>query len=273
MMTTPGRREASKLATRQALQEAADRLFAEGGFAETTVRDIAAAAGVTERTFFRYFGSKQELILEDTLAWIPVLADRIRGRPTAEDPVTAMRNAVHDIAALLTETERPYPLWMFSEGPPGPRMNRVSRGTPGAALRMEAIVADAIRTRLDLTGNTSGIDTGYLADLLARSMLALLRSIMIHGSQRREAGTVAPVDQPADGTLIDQAFATMTIPTASAAGDSQEGIPPVNLFSRPILSVWESEGGGEISPGRKSLALVWPSRTMDRNDDDSIHRR
>ena len=60
-----GRREAHKQATRQALQQAADRLFAEHGYGATTVRDIAEAAGVTERTFFRYFTGKEELIIED----------------------------------------------------------------------------------------------------------------------------------------------------------------------------------------------------------------
>jgi len=44
MTRMPGRREARKLGTRQALQDAASRLFAERGYAETTVRDIAGAA-------------------------------------------------------------------------------------------------------------------------------------------------------------------------------------------------------------------------------------
>src|SRR6202041_319663 len=67
-----GRREANKQATRQALQQAADRLFAEHGVTQTTVRDIADAAGVTERTFFRYFGSKEDLIIRDAFDWIPL---------------------------------------------------------------------------------------------------------------------------------------------------------------------------------------------------------
>src|SRR5690242_16988013 len=50
-----GRREAGKQARRAALTAAAHRLFAEHGYEATTVRDIAAAAGLTERTFYRYF--------------------------------------------------------------------------------------------------------------------------------------------------------------------------------------------------------------------------
>ncbi len=211
MDTTLGRREASKVATRQALTEAADRLFAERGFAATTVRDIAGAAGVTERTFFRYFGSKEELILDDALGWVPVLIERVRARPAREDVITALRRAVLDISSMLAEDERPYPVWLFTEGPPGPR---ISRPRKGLALRLEADLAEAIRARLDRAGNGSGIETGYLADILARTTFALLRSIMIRGWELRTAeggGRKAP----SASTLINQAFATMTIPVAA----------------------------------------------------------
>ena|SRR5690242_19212569 len=66
--------------------QAADRLFAEQGYAQTTVRDIAEAAGVTERTFFRYFGGKEELIIDDALAWLPLLKDHVRGPPGGGRP-------------------------------------------------------------------------------------------------------------------------------------------------------------------------------------------
>lgn len=49
--------------TRRALEDAAVRLVSENGLEATTADSIARAAGVTERTFFRYFGSKQEAIL------------------------------------------------------------------------------------------------------------------------------------------------------------------------------------------------------------------
>ena len=107
MTVTTGRREANKRATRQALQQAADRLFAEQGYAETTVRDIAAAAGVTERTFFRYFGGKEELIIDDALAWLPLLKDHVRARPAGEDPVTDLRHAVRSLGADLRQSPRP----------------------------------------------------------------------------------------------------------------------------------------------------------------------
>ncbi len=142
----PGRREAHKQATRQALQQAADRLFAEQGYGATTVRDIAEAAGVTERTFFRYFTGKEELIIEDALGWLPVLLDRLRARPADEDVGTALRRAVQDVGALLSASPRPTPVWLFSDGPPGTRISRMPSGT---LLRIEADLSAVIRERLE----------------------------------------------------------------------------------------------------------------------------
>lgn len=72
-MTVPGRRETHKRETREALLSAARQMFAASGFDETTVRDIAHAAGVTERTFFRYFASKDDLVYGELLDLLPHL--------------------------------------------------------------------------------------------------------------------------------------------------------------------------------------------------------
>jgi AcrR family transcriptional regulator len=209
---TTGRREANKRATRQALQEAADRLFAERGYAATTVRDIAAAAGVTERTFFRYFAGKEELIIDDALSWLPLLQERVRARPAREDALTALRRAVHELAAGLRESPRPTPLWLFSEGPPGARLTRLA---PGAILRAENGLADVIRERLEHSGADYGMDSGYLAAILARTTLAVIRSMLIRQWQLRSEGAPRP---PSTGTLVNQAFGVLRLPDAAKPG-------------------------------------------------------
>jgi AcrR family transcriptional regulator len=87
----PTRRERKKLETRQALEQAALRLFAAQGYEQTTVEEIAEAADVAVRTFFRYFSSKQDVLFGD------VVTDRIRrlrselaSRPASETPVQAV---------------------------------------------------------------------------------------------------------------------------------------------------------------------------------------
>ena len=69
----------TKAITRERLQRAALRLFAERGYDQTTVADIAAAAGVTSMTFFRYFGSKELVVLEDP--YDPAIAAAVAGQP------------------------------------------------------------------------------------------------------------------------------------------------------------------------------------------------
>ena len=212
----PGRREAHKQATRQALQQAADRLFAEQGYGATTVRDIAEAAGVNERTFFRYFAGKEELIIEDALSWLPVLLDKLRDRPDDEDVRTALRRAIQDVGALLSASPRPTPLWLFSDGPPG---TRISRKPTGTLLRIEADLGAVIRERLERTGlgstglgSTGGdgpADTDYLAEILARITLAMIRSAMIRHAQlsRDPDRETVPTS-----VLVDQALSILALP-------------------------------------------------------------
>jgi TetR/AcrR family transcriptional regulator, regulator of mycofactocin system len=59
---TTGLRERKKLAMRQAILDAAYDLFAERGFAATTIDDIAERVGVSPRTIFRYFDTKEALL-------------------------------------------------------------------------------------------------------------------------------------------------------------------------------------------------------------------
>jgi len=207
MTAEVGRREASKRATREALQRAADRLFAKQGFAATTVREIADAAGVTERTFFRYFAGKEELIIDDALGWLPVLQDRVRQRPAGEDPLTALRMAMREVRETLAQSPRPTPLWLFSDGPPAARG---ARPAPGAVLRIESSLADVLAERLAADGRDRGMDPRYLAEILARTSLAVIRSALIRDWQLRESGVA---DRPSEEALLDQAFATLRLPS------------------------------------------------------------
>jgi AcrR family transcriptional regulator len=98
METKPtGRRERKKRETSEAIQIAARRLFAAQGYATTTVQQIADEADVSERTFFRYFESKEDLLLPEVVTFFAVVASVIRARPLDEAPLTSIYESILEV--------------------------------------------------------------------------------------------------------------------------------------------------------------------------------
>ncbi|HEX8939541.1 MAG TPA: TetR family transcriptional regulator [Candidatus Limnocylindrales bacterium] len=88
----PGLRERKKARTRAAIQEHALRLFRRQGYETTTVEQIAEAAEVSPSTFFRYFGTKEDVVLYDPFD--PVLIEAFLAQPPELPPVEALRRAM-----------------------------------------------------------------------------------------------------------------------------------------------------------------------------------
>lgn len=89
-----GLRERKKLATRQAIADAALALALERGPGNVTIDEIAAAADVSPRTFFNYFATKEAAILGVDPQRRRDLLDRLAARPAGEPPLTALREAL-----------------------------------------------------------------------------------------------------------------------------------------------------------------------------------
>lgn len=100
-----GLRERKKLRTRQAIRQAAYRLIGEQGYEQTTVEQIAETAEVSPSTVFRYFATKEDIILTDE--YDPVLEQAILNRPADEPPLVAVREAVVTSLRLLYDEFRP----------------------------------------------------------------------------------------------------------------------------------------------------------------------
>jgi AcrR family transcriptional regulator len=99
----PGLRERKKLRTRQAIASAALRLFAERGYEETTIADIAAAADVAPRTFFGYFPSKEDVVFAEIDDRLAEVAERLR-RTSGETPMETIRRSIVDVLnAVVSE--------------------------------------------------------------------------------------------------------------------------------------------------------------------------
>jgi AcrR family transcriptional regulator len=89
-------RERKKLATRQAIHEAAFELVEEYGLSRTTVEAISERAGVAPRTFWSYFSSKEDAVLDRDPERELALRTALLDRPASEDPLTALRAVLEE---------------------------------------------------------------------------------------------------------------------------------------------------------------------------------
>ncbi|HEY7396920.1 MAG TPA: TetR family transcriptional regulator [Gaiellaceae bacterium] len=86
-----GLRETKKLNTRREIADQAMRLFVERGFDRVTVADVAEAAGVSQKTVFNYFPTKEDLFYDEVPEREAAIAGAIRGRESGESVLAALR--------------------------------------------------------------------------------------------------------------------------------------------------------------------------------------
>jgi AcrR family transcriptional regulator len=85
------------------LEQAALELYRERGFEQTTVAEIAKRAGLTERTFFRYFADKREVLFSGGADLQALVVDAIAGAPQSAVPIDAIAVALDAVAALFQD--------------------------------------------------------------------------------------------------------------------------------------------------------------------------
>src|SRR6266508_2567443 len=90
-------RERTRRAVRDELAQLAKELFVEKGYDETTIDELAAAAGMSKRTFFRYFASKEELVMGKYEILGDQLAEDLAARPSDEPIWASMRQVFGQI--------------------------------------------------------------------------------------------------------------------------------------------------------------------------------
>src|ERR1700716_2036008 len=94
MNSQPGLRERKKQRTRETIARAAHELFAERGYHETTLPDIAGAADVSTRTIFAYFPSKEDILFSDFALMREALARALAERPEGQDALQPVRDFI-----------------------------------------------------------------------------------------------------------------------------------------------------------------------------------
>ncbi|WP_258348747.1 TetR/AcrR family transcriptional regulator [Saccharopolyspora gregorii] len=172
-----GLRERKKRATRQALQQAAVRLFREHGAISVTVEDICAAAEVSPRTFFNYFAAKEEVLVPwdpQTIAGTP---QRVVDRPSVEP----LLRVVHVVLGEAIDTAMAAPTWRDQALVLRDHPELVSR-VALASRDLELALADGLSRRVG-----EAQDDAYVRLLAATAVTALRVAIQCWHRADQEA--------------------------------------------------------------------------------------
>jgi AcrR family transcriptional regulator len=146
---------------RDRLRRAALDLYAERGFEQTTVAEIAARAGVTERTFFRHFADKREVLFPDASGLLRTITDAIAAAPASTGPLDAVVDAAIEAGSVFDHAISRPRAEVIAANPSLQERELLKLASWSAAA------ADALRRR--------GV-TGSAADLAARAGTAVFKT-------------------------------------------------------------------------------------------------
>ena len=152
MSTPPDRRSRKRLATRQAISDAATRLFLERGFDHVTVDEIAAAADVGRMTVFNHFPRKEDMFFDRDEEGREMLRDALRQRDPSVAPIETLRLLAHRLVAERSP---------LVDSPPGARASSETiEGSETLKARARAIRDELGRRPGGGAAESAGRDAG-----------------------------------------------------------------------------------------------------------------
>jgi AcrR family transcriptional regulator len=162
------------------LERAALELFVEQGFAETTVPQITARAGLTTRTFFRHFADKREVLFAYQAELPTVVARVLADTPASLGPMDAIMQGLQTVAAEI-ESQRTYLRTRHG-------IVETDDGLRERELRKQSVLSDAIRREL----LKRGIDelTATLAAEIAVSVFGVAVTRWLDNDEQRSLSQV-----------------------------------------------------------------------------------
>jgi AcrR family transcriptional regulator len=196
----PGLRQRKKDRTRRALVDAAMRLFADRGYEETTIADLADAADISPRTFFSYFAAKEDVLFADVDDRISALAE-LEFRRSDERPLDALRRLGGEVAERI----RGNPEDDGSEAPRGARVTRqIIDGRPSlhGALLLRLRAADQM-----LASRLHGAFPDELDEVLAAAVVGAFTAGLRAGA---EAAPGSPPSATDPQPVIDRVLRLLT---------------------------------------------------------------
>lgn len=162
---------------RDAIWDAAIDLFNEKGFDETTVDDIAEAAGVSRRSFFRYFSSKSDLMAQGIVSYANSLTDAINACPRSYSLSEIFRETVLQAAKQSAEHPRTRKIMQVAAKYPTAREAQLSR-----LAELQDRVAEAFARRCT-KDSQDNLTPGVLAGLTLSVLGVTFRSWFEQGQQ------------------------------------------------------------------------------------------
>jgi AcrR family transcriptional regulator len=176
MAAGAGLRERKKQQTREAIYDAARRLFQERGFEKVTVAEVARAANVSEVTVFNYYPTKEDLFYAGMQFFEEQLIDAVAGRPRGESALKAFRRRVVEGADNLATRERAEAIL---------RAGRVIGASPSLRAREREIVEEYTRRLAEVLSSTPD-DVEAL--VVASAMMSAHRALVDYIRARVAAG-------------------------------------------------------------------------------------
>ena len=169
------------------IQQTAISLFAERGYAAVTVEDIAREAGISERTFFRYFASKDHLLVAEAGRRIDVIHDSLLSQDETLDAWQALRNAVLDQSASEEQVGRNAAIWAH-----------LTKEAPAllAKMIMHGALESTHNIEVELARRLGVPATDALPDVMMRVTLAAVQSAYLRWLDND--GTASLADLTAD---------------------------------------------------------------------------
>ncbi len=200
-----GRREAKKQYTHQAIVQSAKALFNTNGFSATTIAQIADAANVSERTFFRYFASKEDLLLEDTVNLFAAVEEEMVKRPVAEWPPRSLQIAAQTVLAQRIGAGEGVPLLAPARSE---MRHKVAAGLVRAFMDWEDRLTAVVANRLEELGDDPATDQNRVyAKVVAKTSIGALRSaVQLLDDMRAEQ----PVDLATGARIFAECFAVLS---------------------------------------------------------------
>ncbi|AUH43368.1 TetR/AcrR family transcriptional regulator [Streptomyces sp. CMB-StM0423] len=200
----PGLRERKKQRTRQLLSETAVRLFLERGYDAVSVAEVAAAAEVSKPTLFRYFPSKEDLVLHRFADHQDEAARVVTARGEGESPLAALRRN------FLDGLERRDPVTGLCDHPAVIAYQRLLYGTPSLVARLAGWQERSERALADALGGPA------VPARLAAGQIAAVQRILAEENARRIA----------DGESADAVASDAREAAELAFGQLAKGIEP-----------------------------------------------